>query len=207
LNTKLEEKKLALNQSLESTKNDLAARTQEETNRFEVNKLFLGHYQNASATVQRHTIDILVTLYPEQFVSVAKIFHTAAQTPQIRDEIQRAASAAAETGKFLASGLTALNASSSDVATLEGQAFTALVSGDIVNAKKLFLKAYDIFPTYHNVDEISHIVLTTQVVSEYSTADSAGRSRLLKQILRTVIHDYSWGSSPALLNQMQSKAR
>jgi hypothetical protein len=207
LNGKLEEKKLALNQSLETTKNTLATRIQEETNRLEVNKLFLDHYQHASATEQQRTIDILVTLYPQEFVGVAKIFHKEASTPQIRIEIQKAASAATTTGKVLTGTPSAVSAATADVGTVESQGFAALASGDVAHARMQFLKAYTIFPTYHNVDEISHLVLTDATVRAYVAASPAIRSEMLRSILKTVIRNYSWGVPPPLLAQMQAKVR
>lgn len=75
------------------------------------------------------------------------------------------------------------------VASLEHDAFVALLARDYVEAKKLFEQAYKKFPTYHNVDEI--LRLLKQKSWSNSDADA-------KEIYGTILKNYSWGMEPKL---------
>jgi hypothetical protein len=176
---------------LEKAKNENAIKAENNHNRLEVNRLFLENYQGAKATEQLRTVRILITLYPDEFIGVAKLFQINAATPKVKDKVQRAE----ESAQKLAKRPSAAESSSKvpTAASEELLGFQLIIKGELAAARVHFNKAFVIFPTYHNVDEISHKVLNERLVASYEAANPADRRDRLHKVASVMVTDYSWG--------------
>lgn len=85
--------------------------------------------------------------------------------------------------------------------TLETQGFESLSSGQLAQARIYFKMAYAAFPTYHNVDEIYHLVLTEGTVDKYPRS-SASKKKILRNSIDTILSKYSWGLSDAMRKKL-----
>jgi hypothetical protein len=83
--------------------------------------------------------------------------------------------------------------------------FLALLNGNLTEARAKFKIAYDAFPTYHNVDEIYHVLLTEDRVKQYNQANEIEKKAIEKQIFQAIVTNYSWGAPPDLLSQIKAK--
>jgi hypothetical protein len=87
----------------------------------------------------------------------------------------------------------------------ERRGFQSLLVGDLAKARQAFAAAFAVYPTYHNVDEITHKVLTPHLLSRYAPAGPAQRRQLQKDTLGIVLTSYSWGIPPGLRATMQAR--
>jgi hypothetical protein len=60
-----------------------------------------------------------------------------------------------------------------DFRSQERDGFHAILKGDLEQARRLFGNAYRAYPTYHNVDEIYHQLLSAERVKTYNSASGA----------------------------------
>jgi hypothetical protein len=68
-----------------------------------------------------------------------------------------------------------------------------------------FKNAYKDSPTYHSVDEISHLLLTDKIIQEYQdpqTPDSR-KQEIINNIYKQIVDKYSWGAPCDQLNEMK----
>ena len=90
---------------------------------------------------------------------------------------------------------------------IENQGFKAILSGDLGKARKLFESAYKSYPTYHNVDEIYHKVLTDKTINDYQAADPGKKKEIQLEVMQQVLESYSWGMPANLYDDMRDKVR
>ena len=83
--------------------------------------------------------------------------------------------------------------------------FHAILKGDLENARRLFEAAYATYPTYHNVDEIYHLVLTQDRVRAYNIGSADEKQSIQREIMQEIVTNYSWGMPEDLLNEMKSR--
>jgi hypothetical protein len=188
---KLEALKFEKSIELERAKNDNAIKATNYRNTLEVRRLFLDKYEGAKADKQLRTVQILLTLYPDEFIGVAKLFQTNAASPRVKTKVQKAE----ESARQLAQQPTAAESSSKapTAASEELLGFRSIIKGELVPARNHFNKAYSIFPNYHNVDEISHQVLNDALIERYKTADPAEAQDIRRKVASQIVKDYSWG--------------
>jgi hypothetical protein len=205
LDRELERLKFAQNIKLEQEKNNNAVRAENNRNRNEVNKLFVDSYKDAKPDKQLQTIEILVTLYPDEFVGVAKLFQINAATPRVRAKVQKAE----ESAQKLAQRPSAAESKSKvpTAASEELLGFRLIVKGDLAGARIHFQKAYSLFPIYHNVDEISRQVLNERLIASYKAADPASRRNIHRKVASLIVKDYSWGIPRSELQALQKLAQ
>lgn len=89
----------------------------------------------------------------------------------------------------------------------EAAAFSAIIEGNLEEARNLFGKAYAAHPTLHNVDEIFRKVLTQDRVDNYSSADVAKKAEILKQVAEEILKTYSWGLTDDTKAKLRSIAQ
>jgi hypothetical protein len=89
----------------------------------------------------------------------------------------------------------------------EAAAFNAIFEGKLEEARILFGKAYAAYPTLHNVDEIFRKVLTQDRVDNYSSADTAKKAEIQKQIAEEILKTYSWGLTDDTKAKLRSIAQ
>jgi hypothetical protein len=89
----------------------------------------------------------------------------------------------------------------------EAAAFNAIIEGKLEEARILFGKAYAAYPTLHNVDEIFRKVLTQDRVDNYSSADTAKKAEIQKQIAEEILKTYSWGLTDDTKAKLRSIAQ
>ncbi|PSB18085.1 hypothetical protein C7B65_16315 [Phormidesmis priestleyi ULC007] len=87
----------------------------------------------------------------------------------------------------------------------EVNGFRAILKGDLENARRLFEAAYNASPTYHNVDEIYHQVLTQGLVRAYSIGSPNEKQSIQLKIMQEIVAKYSWGIPEDLLSEMKSR--
>jgi hypothetical protein len=205
LDRELERQKSEQSIQLERAKNDNAIRAENNRNRNEVNKLFVDSYRDAKPDKQLQTVEILVTLYPDEFVGVAKLFQTNAATPRVKARVQKAE----ESAQKLAQRPSAAESKSKvpTAASEELLGFRLVIKGDLAGARTHFNKAYGIFPTYHNVDEISHHVLNERLIASYKAADPAGARDIHRKVASVIVKDYSWGIPRSELEALRKLAQ
>jgi hypothetical protein len=90
--------------------------------------------------------------------------------------------------------------------TEERKGFLFLVTSDVAKARDAFLAAYEAFPTYHNVDEISHRVLTAERIAFYARATPPKRAAVLRNVIGGTLSTYSWGIPTDLLPKLKARA-
>ncbi len=83
--------------------------------------------------------------------------------------------------------------------------FRAILEGDLENARRLFEAAYNAYPTYHNVDEIYHRVLTQNRVRAYNIGSSNEKQSIQREIMQEIVTNYNWGMPEDLLDEMKSR--
>src|SRR5207245_193251 len=59
--------------------------------------------------------------------------------------------------------------------------------------------------TYHNVDEISNVVLAANQVARYSHSTPEQQLVILKERIGLILTTYSWGIPPDLLPRLKKK--
>jgi hypothetical protein len=87
---------------------------------------------------------------------------------------------------------------------VEAAAFNAIFEGRLQEARALFGKAYTAYPTLHNVDEIFHKVLTQDLIRKHEAASEAQKAEIQKQVITTILKDYSWGLPDATKEKLKS---
>jgi septal ring factor EnvC (AmiA/AmiB activator) len=123
----------------------------------------------------------------------------ALQTEQIRQVQQEI-----EQGNVVAAQEKIVNIST-DFKENEINGFRAILEGDLENARRLFEAAYNAYPTYHNVDEIYHQVLTQDRVRTYNIGSSNEKQSIQREIMQEIVENYSWGMPEDLLDEMKSR--
>jgi hypothetical protein len=93
-----------------------------------------------------------------------------------------------------------------DVAVGQERAgFLSLIKGNLPKAKEAFMVAYRAYATYHNVDEISNIVLAPSQIARYREASPKQRPGILKERIGLILTTYSWGIPPDLVPRLKQK--
>jgi GH25 family lysozyme M1 (1,4-beta-N-acetylmuramidase) len=87
----------------------------------------------------------------------------------------------------------------------ESAGFNDILKGNLSGARVEFSMAYNAYPTFHNVDEIYHLVLTKTRVEAFNRSSGPSRSVMLRSIIQQIITSYSWGMPPPILAQFQAK--
>ena len=134
-----------------------------------------------------------MTLYPEHINRIQKLLVKQAANPQVKRRAESVDTVAASLG-------TSGGQPKPDAATAERAGFEAIVHRNLPDARSDFGKAYSASPTYHNVDEIYHLVLTDDRIKQYAKASKDQQSALLRTVAQEILKDYSWGL-PANLNE------
>ena len=88
------------------------------------------------------------------------------------------------------------------IAELNG--FTKLKDENLQEAKKYFEKAYQLYPTLHNVKEISQLLKTVNLAD---TKNSVGerKDEVLKRIYQNILANYTWGMPNDIKVQLRAK--
>jgi hypothetical protein len=190
------EKQIAkANQQLESLNRLSAERTQNLSRQVEITRLLFDHYFGKPAGEQTAVVSYLRFQFPRDLSrkSLQAILNQSAKHG-VRTKITRSVAV-----------VERVRVSNRNTAVAQERiGFLSLVEGDLPNAKRAFGAAYRAFPTYHNVDEISHRVLTGKLVMTYSQAPPALQQRILKFVLSEILSTYSWGIPRDLLPRMQA---
>jgi len=162
--------------------------------RVAVSRLLFDHFFGKDAREQRAVVTYLSVEFSKDFLgdSLPAILKAGAD-PQLKHEITRATVSARRR-------LTKHEQAISQ----ERAGFRFLAGGDLVNAKSAFAAAYAAYPEYHNVDEITHKVLTP-VLPAYARATSVQRRALLAKALDDVLTTYAWGIPRDLLPRLQAE--
>lgn len=79
-------------------------------------------------------------------------------------------------------------------ASKERRGFVSLIDGDPAAARAAFTAAYAAYPTFHNVDELSHRALSADKISKFRNAQKAQRDAILKDTIGLILTRYSWAS-------------
>jgi hypothetical protein len=87
----------------------------------------------------------------------------------------------------------------------EGIGLRWLIKGDLRGARDAFLAAFEAYPTYHNVDEISHVVLPSAIAKAASASTSAQRQGILRDTIGLILASYSWGIPPDSLRALRKE--
>jgi len=154
----------------------------------EVTRLLFEHFFGKPATEQRAVVNYLRFQFPNDLGrrSLQQILQAEAK-PAVARQITLSVASVQKTPVGL---------SKVDVAIAkEREGFRDIVRGDLAGARRAFLAAFAAYPTYHNVDELSHTVLTPAAVSGASLHD----------IIDLILTKYSWGIPPDLEKQLQAK--
>jgi DNA repair exonuclease SbcCD ATPase subunit len=92
-----------------------------------------------------------------------------------------------------------------NVGQLERDGFRYILDGKLEEARRSFGQAYQVYPTYHNVDEIYHRVLRQDLIQSYNSASASEQQSIQREIMGVIIKNYSWGMPEDLLNEMKSR--
>lgn len=176
----------------------VANQTLESLNRqVELSRLLFDHFFGKPSSEQTAVINYLTYQFPKDLrkKSLQAILFVEAK-PAVKKQI--AQSVASIQPRPL--GQRSVN---SGVAN-ERVGFQALVNGDLEKARTAFLKAYRAYPEYHNVDEISHKVLTKSLIAKYKQGGSGKRKAIQKQTVGLILSTYSWGIPTDLLPKLRA---
>jgi hypothetical protein len=164
----------------------------------EVTRLLFEHFFGKPAREQRAVVSYLTYQFPQDLrkKSLQAILVLEAR-PAVRQQITKSVAAVQA---------RPVTKSKVDLA-VEGErrGFQSLLVGDLAKARQAFAAAFAVYPTYHNVDEITHKVLTPHLLSRYAPAGPAQRRQLQKDTLGIVLTSYSWGIPPGLRATMQAR--
>ena len=92
-----------------------------------------------------------------------------------------------------------------NVGQLERDGFRYILDGKLEEARRSFEQAYNAYPTYHNVDEIYHQVLTQDRISAYNSGSSNEKQSIQREIMQEIVVQFYWGMPEDLLNEMKSR--
>lgn len=88
----------------------------------------------------------------------------------------------------------------------EREGFDAIIEGNLSQASESFGKAYNIFPVYHNVDEIYNRVLTENEINKYNQANQEEeKNQQISLIMHNILRNYSWGMPVEILEKFKKK--
>jgi hypothetical protein len=164
----------------------------------EVTRLLFEHFFGKPANEQRAVVNYLTFQFPHDLrkQSLQQILFVEAKPGVVR-QITKSVAAVQPNPVGL---------SKVDLAVAkEREGFRSLLAGDLASARRAFAAAYDAYPTYHNVDELSHKVLTESTVVSYGRSSAAGRARVLHDTLDVVLTAYAWGIPAELARQLHTK--
>jgi hypothetical protein len=163
-----------------------------------VSELLLDHFFGKDAREQTAVVKYMRYQFRSDFQTGSlQAILTAGAHPKVKPVIVQSLASAGGVGQ---SGLNA-------AVREERAGFGRLIAGDLVGAKKAFAAAYNAFPTYHNVDEISNKVLAGDLVAGYARADSTVRRAHLKHALSKILTAYSWGIPSSMRPRLQAKLK
>jgi hypothetical protein len=186
---KLEKQIAITNQRLQTLNRVSTEKTEKLGRQVEITRLLFDHYFGKPAGEQTAVVSYLRFQFPTDLgrKSLQAILNQGAHR-SIRTKITRSVASVQQVGQ------TSLNRAVKQ----ERLGFVALIRRDLIRARTAFVAAYRAYPTYHNVDEISHRVLSQKRFETYS------QRRLLKLALSEILTKYSWGIPPALLPHLQA---
>jgi hypothetical protein len=176
-----------------------ANQTLESLNRqVEVTRLLFDHFFGKPSSEQKAVISYLTYQFPRDLrkQSLQAILYVEAPNAAVRKQIDQ--SVASIQPHPL--GQTSVDAGVAN----ERSGFQSLVNGDLAKARAAFLAAYAAYPHYHNVDEISHRVLTQRLVTTYGRSTPRQQRAIEKQALGLILSAYSWGIPTDLLPKLRA---
>lgn len=192
---KLEERIAESNQQLEVLNRLSLERTGSLSRQVEITRILFDHYFGKPAVEQTAVISYLRFQFPRDLSkkSLQAILNQTASRG-VRPKITTSVASVQQVG-----------VSKRDAAVkLERIGFVALIQGDLTKARTAFAAAYRAFPTYHNVDEITHGVLTGRRMATYSSASRDAQRAVVKQALSEILTTYSWGIPPDLRPRLEA---
>ncbi len=166
----------------------------------EVTRLLFDHFFGKSASEQRAVVGYLRYQFP---TDLRRKSLQAILVLEGRPAVQRQITQSVASVQPHPVGTSKLTVAVSQ----ERAGFLALVAGDLPAARRAFLAAFAAFPTYHNVDEISHRVLTADRVAAYRRAAPARRSAILRERIGLILTAYAWGIPADLQPKLAAVAR
>lgn len=165
----------------------------------EITRLLFDHFFGKSAAEQTAVVRYLTYQFPSDLreKSLQAILVLEARKPSVARQITRSV-AAIQTKPVGQSKIDVAEAA-------ERRGFRALIAGNLAAARSAFLAAHAAYPTYHNVDELSHVVLSPKQVVRYDKATAAERPVILKNTIGLVLTTYSWGIAPDQLTALRKE--
>jgi hypothetical protein len=163
--------------------------------RVEVSKLLFDHYFGKSAAQQNAVITYLQYQFPEDLSqkSLQGVLATEGKK-QARARLTKSVAAIKQvSGTML-----------ERAAAYEHAGFEAVVRRDLASARSSFLQAYAAYPTYHNVDEISHKLLTRELIKRYQSGSQQEREGILKDVASRLLTTYAWGVPADLTPRLEA---
>ncbi|MCF8277014.1 MAG: hypothetical protein K9J17_09780 [Flavobacteriales bacterium] len=79
------------------------------------------------------------------------------------------------------------------VQSYEMAGFEAIITDNHAEAVRAFDEAYELSPTYHNVDEIRRLLKTKGVIND--------------DVIKTILTDYTWGMPSSIVLRLKNKIR
>lgn len=166
----------------------------------EITRLLFDHFFGRPANEQHAVVSFLSVQFPHDLRqdSLNAILIVAAKDRSVARQIKKSVA-------LIEKQKRPLTQSKVDRApTQERRGFVALIDGRLADARAAFLAAYKAYPVYHNVDEISHTVLTDRKIADYNAASAARRQTILKDTIDVILTTYSWGIPPDLLRRLKA---
>ena len=85
--------------------------------------------------------------------------------------------------------------------TKEIEGFQSLLEGDLTKARDDFKAASNVYPEYHNVEEIHNLVNSN--LREFTIADPSQKGTILSRIFTQIVKKHDWGMPDEVRQQMK----
>ena len=89
--------------------------------------------------------------------------------------------------------------------TKENEGFQSLLEGNLTKARDDFKAASNVYPKYHNVEEIHNLVNSN--LQEFTIGDPLQKGKILTRIFNQIVDKYSWGMPDEVRKQMQIRPK
>jgi hypothetical protein len=177
---------------------DVSAKLENQNRKVEVSRLLFEHYFGKPANEQRAVISYLTYQFPGD-MSRKSVQAILVVTARKKTEVRR------EVTKSVASIKRVAVSNLQRAVAAERAGLRAVIAGDLATAAKEFGSAYDAYPTYHNVDEISRKVLAP-AVSGWRSGSPELREQLVRRTAGTIVSEYAWGIPEDLKPRLEKLA-
>jgi hypothetical protein len=174
---------------------DSTRQVEDLSRKLELSRLLFDHYFGKSAIEQKAVIGYLQIAFPRDLGDKRLLAVLGSvDKPEVAKVITRIA---ASVKRVPTSRLARASKH-------EAEGFKALIAKDLPRARAEFLAAYGAYPTYHNVDEISHRVLTERLAATFARSPTPQQDATIARVVRQILSTYSWGIPANLRGGLES---